>query len=354
MENLLHYLSNKIYLELLLILILIFISIYIGKKIISITKRQSLPFWIRNFLASLEKALPLVVGSYGFFFIIEILVEKWPNIIQPQRVTQARHIFIVIFFTWLFIQWKKQFLKNLATKSEKASETILDKSIVQALDKVFSIIINIIAALVVLDIIGIPVSTLIAFGGIGGIAIGLAAKDVLSNFFSGLMIYVNHPFAIGDWIKSPNKGFEGVVEEIGWYRTQIRSFERRPTYIPNAVITDAIIENPGRMYHRRIRTIISLRYEDINRTEKIVLEIRKLLTEHPKIDHTQLLLVHLLSFGDSAIEIEVYAFTTTLKFEGFRNVLQEVLFAIAKIVKENNADFAFPTRTLHLYQENKS
>lgn len=351
MENLLHYLSNKIYLELSLIFILIFISIYIFKKIISLTKRQSLPFWIQNFLSSLEKALPLFVSTYGLFFIIEILVEKWPNIIQVDRVTQARHIFIMIFFAWLFIQWKKQFLKNLAAKSEKAKDTTLDKSIIQALDKIISILINIMAGLIILDIIGIPVSTLIAFGGIGGIAIGLAAKDVLSNFFSGLMIYVNHPFAIGDWIKSPNKGFEGVVEEIGWYRTQIRSFERRPTYIPNSVITDAIIENPGRMYHRRIRTIIALRYQDIDKAENIVTEIRHLLKEHPKIDNTQFLLVHLSSFGDSAIEIEVYAFTKTLKFEGFRNVLQEVLFAIAKIVKENEADFAFPTRTLHLHQE---
>lgn len=82
---------------------------------------------------------------------------------------------------------------------------------------------------------GMSLSGLMAFGGIGGIAIGMAGKDILSNFFSGLMLYFDRPFNIGDWVSSPDRNIEGTVVEIGWRITKIITFDHRPLYIPNSV-----------------------------------------------------------------------------------------------------------------------
>ena len=83
--------------------------------------------------------------------------------------------------------------------------------------------------------LGFSVSGVMAFGGIGGIAIGFAAKDLLANFFGALTIYLDRPFSEGDWIRSPDREIEGIVENIGWRLTVIRSFDKRPIYVPNSV-----------------------------------------------------------------------------------------------------------------------
>ena len=100
--------------------------------------------------------------------------------------------------------------------------------------------------------LGYSISGVLAFGGIGGIAVGFAAKDLLANFFGGLMIYLDRPFSVGDWIRSPDKNIEGTVEEIGWRLTRIRTFDKRPLYVPNSTFTQISVENPSRMLNRRI------------------------------------------------------------------------------------------------------
>ena len=199
----------------------------------------------------------------------------------------------------------------------------------------------------ILDSFGVPINTLLAFGGIGGFAISWASKDVIANFFGGLMIFLHRPFVNGDWISSPNKNFDGIVEKIGWYRTQIRTFERRPAYIPNSQITDAIIQNPSRMYNRRIKEDIGLRYNDITVVKNVIEDIRSMLKFHEGIAQDQTLMVHLFRYGAYSIDINIYCFTKTKNWKEFRDIQQEVLLLIAEIVKNNGADFAFPTKTVY-------
>jgi MscS family membrane protein len=118
------------------------------------------------------------------------------------------------------------------------------------------------AILVALQSLGFNISAVLAFGGIGGIAVGFAAKDLLANFFGGLMIYLDRPFSVGDWIRSPDRSIEGTVEKIGWRLTSIRTFDKRPLYIPNSMFANISVENPSRMTHRRIYETIGVRYED--------------------------------------------------------------------------------------------
>ena len=106
-----------------------------------------------------------------------------------------------------------------------------------------------------------------------GIAVGFAAKDLLANFFGGLMVYLDRPFAIGDWIRSPDREIEGTVEEIGWRVTCIRTFDKRPIYVPNSVFTQVTVENPSRMLNRRIYETIGVRYDDAAKVRDIITDV---------------------------------------------------------------------------------
>ena len=138
-----------------------------------------------------------------------------------------------------------------------------DKATVRATAKLVRIVLWVVAGLMILQSVGVSISGLLAFGGIGGIAVGFAAKDLLANFFGGLMIYLDRPFNVGDWVRSPDREIEGTVENIGWRLTTIRSFSKRPIYVPNSMFSSIAVENPSRMANRRIYETIGLRYSDL-------------------------------------------------------------------------------------------
>ena len=143
------------------------------------------------------------------------------------------------------------------------------------------------ALLIAMQLLGYSVSGLLAFGGIGGIAVGFAAKDLLANFFGGLMIYLDRPFSVGDWIRSPDKEIEGTVEDVGWRLTRIRTFDKRPLYIPNSVFASISVENPSRMTNRRIYETVGIRYCDMDSMNNIVQQVTQMLKDHDAIDNNQ-------------------------------------------------------------------
>ncbi|MBV4397018.1 mechanosensitive ion channel family protein [Advenella alkanexedens] len=198
---------------------------------------------------------------------------------------------------------------------------------------------------------GMSMSGLMAFGGIGGLAIGLAGKDILSNFFSGIMLYFDRPFNIGDWVCSPDRSIEGTVAEIGWRLTKIITFDNRPLYVPNSVFSTIIVENPGRMTNRRIETEIGLRYEDANKVAVIVNDIRTMLQQHDGIDNSQTLLVNFNQFDSSSLNIMVYCFTKTVKWAEWLDIQEDVYLKIVDIVHGHGCDFAFPSRTIYIKKE---
>lgn len=195
---------------------------------------------------------------------------------------------------------------------------------------------------------GLSMSGLLAFGGIGGIAIGMASKDILSNVFSGTMLYFDRQFNIGDWIRSPDREIEGTVVEVGWRLTKIMTFDNRPLYVPNSFFSSISVENPGRMTNRRISTEVGLRYEDAGKVRAIVDQIRQMLAQNPDIDQTQTTLVYFNEFADSSLNIMVYCFTKTTQWAEWLGIQQDVYLKIIDIVQQHGADFAFPSQTVYL------
>ena len=252
-------------------------------------------------------------------------------------------IFLVAWFANRFINFVEEHVAD-----PEYSDKPVDQTTATAIGKLLRASVIITAILMVLQNLGFSISGVLAFGGIGGIAIGFAARDLLANFFGAIMIYWDRPFAVGDWIRSPDREIEGTVEDIGWRLTIIRTFDQRPLYVPNAIFASLSVENPSRMRNRRIYEIVGLRYDDFDVLPAVVTDIRTMLKEHPAIDLERTLMVNVLQFGESTIDIMIYTFTKTTVWTEFHEIKEEILIKIGNIIAAHGAEIAFPTQTIHL------
>lgn len=252
---------------------------------------------------------------------------------------------VIVLLSWFLVRLVKYGEQNFLEPDTGKSS---DPTTVMAVGKLLRIAIIITSVLVLLQSMGYSISGVLAFGGVGGIAVGFAAKDLLANFFGGLMIYLDRPFKVGDWVRSPDKEIEGTVEEIGLRLTRIRTFDKRPLYVPNQTFTQISVENPSRMQNRRIYETIGIRYDDADKMQAIVTKVRTMLEQHHEIDSEQTLIVNFNEFADSSLNFFIYTFTKTVNWVHYHKVKQDVLLQVLQIVAAEGAECAFPTRTLHL------
>jgi len=223
-----------------------------------------------------------------------------------------------------------------------------DPTTVQLVGKVTKLTLTILIVLPIFQILGISISGMLAFGGMGGLIVGMAAKDLLANFFGSIMIYLDRPFKVGDWIRSPDRNIEGTVEKIGFRLTVIRTFDKRPLYVPNSVFTNIAVENPSRMKNRRIKETIGVRYDDAKKLPLILDDVRDMLIQHEDIDDSQTLIVNFNSFAASSLDFFIYTFTKTTNWVEYHHIKQDVMLQVLDIIHKHEADCAFPTQTLHI------
>ncbi|MCB1672128.1 MAG: mechanosensitive ion channel family protein [Gammaproteobacteria bacterium] len=269
-------------------------------------------------------------------------------LLTSERIDAVRRLSVIVLimcFAWRFILLVEE-AKLHELQSGEPEPGRLDATTLTALAKLLRLTVVISAVLIALPTLGIEITALLAAGGVGGIAIGFAAQDLLSNFFGGLMIYLDRPFAIGDWIRSPDREIEGTVEQIGWRLTVVRTFDKRPLYVPNSMFTKLALENPSRMTHRRIYETVGIRYRDAALMDAIVGDVRSLLRNHADIDQRETVLVNFNRYAASSLEFFVYCHTRTTNWVRYHEVKQQILLSIIRIVHSHGGDFAFPTTTL--------
>ncbi|HBT31428.1 MAG TPA: mechanosensitive ion channel protein MscS [Pusillimonas sp.] len=303
-------------------------------------------YWDDALIEAARKPVTIVAWIVGLSFAVEILqVETEVTLLD--FIGPVRIVGIVGCITWFVVRFINNVEKGIIAQKQARNEPI-DVTTVDAVGKLLRVSVLITAVLVAMQSLGFSISGLLAFGGIGGLAVSFAAKDLLANFFGGLMIYLDRPFAVGDWIRSDDRQIEGTVEEIGWRLTRIRTFDKRPLYVPNGIFTQIAVENPSRMTNRRISEIIGVRYDDFAHVAAIINDIKEMLRSHPEIDQDQTLIVNFLQYGPSSLDIMVYTFTRTTVWVTYHEVKQDVLLKIGEIIEGYGAEIAFPTQTLHL------
>jgi MscS family membrane protein len=275
--------------------------------------------------------------------------------IKSEVYSDTHTVLFVLFIVWTIFRFivRMETVANARHKGKEGdSKRKLSTYRVMAQVSKFTIILM--AAITTMQVFGIPITAFLTFGGIGSVVIGFAAKDSLSNLLGGLMIYLDHPFTAGDWILSPDRNIEGTVEHIGWRLTRIRTFDKRLMYIPNGIFSTITIENASKMSNRRIKTTIGVRYDDALKLPVLLADIKKMLQEHEEIDHTKTLLVNLVGFGDSALNILIYTFTKTIAWQPYQDVQEDVFLKILGIIAGHGAQCAFPTRQIQIEGKSSS
>ncbi len=302
--------------------------------------------WDDDVLQAAAQPLTLLIWVVGITFAADIVRAESDAVIFD-AIDPIRRVGVIVAVAWFLVRLTARLQETVITRGMASGEPY-DRTTADAIAKLVRLSVIITSALVILQSLGFSVSGVLAFGGIGGIAVGFAAKDLLSNFFGGLMIYLDRPFLIGDWIRSPDREIEGTVEHIGWRLTTIRSFSRRPIYVPNSMFASISVENPSRMTHRRIYETIGLRYDDAEKVAGILADIETMLRQHPEIDDTQTLMVNFDAFAASSLNFFIYTFTHTTNWVKFHAIKQDVLLKIEQIIRGHGAEIAFPTSTVHI------
>jgi MscS family membrane protein len=298
--------------------------------------------WDDVVLNALARPITWVIWLEGLDIAADVIYARTQSAIFTYS-NSVRDVGILLCLTWFVLGIIRGAEEELTRQSDQ-----VDKTTAQAIGKLLRLVVIITAALVILQTLGYSISGVLAMGGVGGIAIGFAAKDLLANFFGGLIIYLDRPFAVGDWVRSPDRAIEGTVEHIGWRMTMIRNFQSQPIYVPNSVFSNVIVENPSRMSNRRIYETIGLRYSDLTSMDQIVADVVAMLKNHPEIEPDKTMIVNFNEFSDSSVDFSVYCFTKTTQWVKFHEVKQNVMLRIAEIVEANNAEIAFPTSTIHI------
>ena len=298
--------------------------------------------WDEIIVEAARRPITWAVWLQGLNIAIDIVYAQTQNAIFSYA-DPVRDVGVLICLTWFLLKLTRGAEREFTRDSDQ-----LDQHTAEAIGKLVRLAVIITSALVILQTLGFSISGVLAMGGIGGIAIGFAAKDLLANFFGAFIVYLDRPFLVGDWIRSPDRSIEGTVEKIGWRLTVIRDFQSRPIYVPNSVFTNIIVENPSRMLNRRIYETIGLRYSDLTNMDKIVDEVGEMLRNHEEIDVDKTLMVNFNEFSDSSVDFFIYCFTKTTQWVKFHQVKQDVMLRISRIIEANHAEIAFPTSTVHL------
>ena len=330
-----------------IVLLTVFGSYFVRRFIRTLKTRaeKTQSQWDDTFFAALQGPARTLVWVVG----LTLALERASVGLDIDAVfAPLRSALVIATLTWALIRFVDRVQRRMM-HDPKTDD--LDLTTVEAIGRLIRITVLITSGLIILQTLGFSVSGVLAFGGLGGIAVGFAAKDLLSNFFGGLMIFLDRPFGVGDWIRSPDRDIEGTVESLGWRLTTIRTFDKRPLYVPNATFLSVAVENPSRMSHRRIYETIGVRYDDADQIQVVVERVKKMLEQHPDIDSSQTLMVNFNQFGPSSLDFFIYCFTNTTVWTEYHMVKEDVLLKTYDLITELGAEVAFPTQTLHLQVE---
>jgi len=284
----------------------------------------------------------VVIAVHLFFLIIFQETQIIKNILNTLIVYD-------IFWAILAIS---EALRGLAHEFAARFSTDLSKEIGNFMLTILKILISGIGLGAMLQVWGINVTALVASLGIGGLAFALAAKDTAANLFGSFALLADKSIRIGEWIKVG--GTEGVVESIGMRTTKIRSFGKTLITVPNQMIANTPIENFSRRGVRRIKMRIGLTYSTSStQINTIVEEIKYMLRNHEGISQKETLLVNFESFGDSALNIFIYTFTSTANWTKYLDIREDVHLKIMQIVEDNHSSFAFPSQSIYIEETGK-
>lgn len=330
------------------LILFVLIFNFLIKKMLLLFKnkyKKEEKIWQLSFVSSLYKPLSYFVWFMALFLSLDIIFSNVVNV-ESLKTALLVNIGAVVALGWFLLRWNKQITLHMLGLSRR-KQIGLSPNNLDLISKIATLGIILLVLFLLMEITGRSLQTLIAFGGISGLALAFASQQFISNFFGGLMIYLTQPFSIGEKIFLPEKKIEGEVEEIGWNTTQLIDADKRPTFIPNSIFTQSIVINLSRTTHKYMHFILGLRWQDFASLKTIVEHIKIMLDNHPKIDKLIKPKVFFNSLGEKSLNIEVITYTSS-PFEDENEIKQSVLLEIASIIAKEGAEIASSTHVVEI------
>ena len=295
-------------------------------------------------LLALKKPLGLLVASGFWYFGIIALDFEGLSLAILINSTQVVFSVSLVWAAYKLTDIFTALLKRVTART--ASE--LDAQLVPLLGKSLRVFVVVIGALITIQNLGFNVMSLLAGLGLGGLAFALAAKDTAANFFGSIMILIDQPFNVGDWIIT-NKA-EGTVEEIGFRSTRLRTFYDSLVSVPNSQIANENIDNMGKRKFRRTRAQIGLTYgTSPEKMQAFVEGVRNILLANPNVNNDKIN-VSFVEYGDFSLNILLYYFLECPDWSSELVQKQNINIEIYRLANEIDVEFAFPTQSLVVEQ----
>jgi MscS family membrane protein len=231
-----------------------------------------------------------------------------------------------------------------------ASEHLRRRSLDSQLIRLGTRLAGVVAAIAFLiqgaDVLGFPAYSVLAGLGVGGLAVALAARDSIANLLGSMLIMLEKPFRVGHVIRVG--GSEGTVEDVGFRSTRIRTLDNSLISIPNNAVVNTTVENLSLRMMRRQRFFVQVTY-DTGREKlvELIAGIKQIIIDHPQT-HKANVRVHFNNFSDSSLDILVQFHLNVEDAATELREREDILLQIMDLAQEVGAEFAFPTRTLHI------
>lgn len=338
------------YISLLLLIVLAFIVFVITKQLAFLFLKRILYKYIKN-SDEVNETLKKLAHPISLFIAIELLDMVLPSLQFGLEINRWIFLGINIASTvfWIYVFLKlAQVLISFYEEYTQKTEGKLDDQLTPILRNFSTVIIFIIGGFKVLLLFGVDAATILAGASIGGLALAFASQDTVKNLIGTVMIFVDKPFHIGDWISAGE--VVGTVEEVGFRSTRIRAADTSIFQIPNSRLSELVINNSGLRLFRRYNTQLGLRYDTPPELiEAFVRGVREIIKAHPdtKSDSFN---VEFTGFGDSALLIMMNMYLKDLAWSSEQKSRHQIHIAIVKLAKELGVDFAFPSTTVMIEQ----
>ncbi|MBD3330050.1 mechanosensitive ion channel [Candidatus Peregrinibacteria bacterium] len=285
--------------------------------------------------------------NWFFYFIVAFYFAVQPLSFSNDIRLVIKAVFLVVVIyqaiqsLGLFIEyWLAKFSSKQDSKEETARATFMGVNII------VKILLWLVGIILILSNLGVNITSLVASLGIGGIAVALAAQNILGDVFSSFIIYFDKPFEIGDYVVLGTD--DGIVERIGLKTTRIRTLQGEELVISNQELTSSRIHNYKKMQRRRIVFNFGVVYEISNeKLKKIPSIIKDIINE---IELAQLDRVHFKEFGESALNFEVAYFIDSPEYSVNLDKRQELNLKLKDVFEKEGIDFAYPTQTVYEYR----
>jgi MscS family membrane protein len=308
---------------------------YIGEHYLLPVARITSFYLIVLLLALFLPVLQLPTGIWAWIIVII-------NTLKPFLIT-------VIFYKIVDV------IAAYFSKLAERTESTLDDQLVPLIRKSLKAFVVIIGTLFVLkEGLNLDIIPFLTGLSIGGVAIALAAQDTIKNFFGSIMIFLDRPFQVGDWITSGD--LDGTVEEVGFRSTRVRTFRNSVMYIPNGKVADATIDNHGLRQYRRFYTTITITYDTPPELmDEFVKGLREIVLSHPDT-RKDTFHIYFNNLSSYSLDVMFYIFFEVPTWAEELKCRHEVLIQIMKLADTLEVRFAFPTQTVHMetFPEKKS